>query len=156
MGKTNHNPLLTGVRGRIGDLVIKQYKEGTVITMMPSYTKRKPTRRQKEHRAVFAAAVKYAKAEQLKHILKYGNAGRKESKLIYFAALKAFIAEGTAARWRGEKADPKKIPHFEIIKGRAQIIEEKEIITLRSPVSATNKKVKKAKPAAKVKVKKKK
>ena len=51
MGKTVNNPLLTGVSGRIGDLLIKQYKSGTVITMMPLHNKRrKPTDRQKHQR----------------------------------------------------------------------------------------------------------
>ena len=91
MGKTTTNPLLTGVRGRIGNLVVKQYKHGTVITVMPSYTKRKPTARQKEHRAIFAAAVKFGKAEKLMHLTKKGQAARTESQDIYHKSIQEFM-----------------------------------------------------------------
>ncbi len=91
MARSANNPLLTGLRGRIGNLVIKQYSYGTVITQMPSYTKRKPTPAQKRHRDMFAAAVKYAKAEKLKHIMKHGNAGRAESQDIYHKSIQEFM-----------------------------------------------------------------
>lgn len=91
MAITNNNPLLTGVRGRIGNLVVKQYKNGTVITLMPSYTKRKPTTRQKQHRDIFAAAVKYGRAEKHKHLLQYGQVARTESQDIYHKSIQAFM-----------------------------------------------------------------
>lgn len=91
MGKTTNNPLLTGVRGRIGDLVVKQYKHGTVITVMPSYTKRKPTPGQKTHRAIFAAAVRHGQAEKLKHLTKYGQIARSESQDIYHKSIQEFM-----------------------------------------------------------------
>jgi hypothetical protein len=93
MGKTVNNPLLTGVSGRIGDLLIKQYKSGTVITMMPSHNKnRKPTDRQKHQREVFSAAVKYAKGLRLQHIKQNGAAGRKDGQDIYHAGIRQFMA----------------------------------------------------------------
>ena len=92
MGKTVNNPLLTGVSGRIGDLLIKQYKSGTVITMMPSHNKRrKPTDRQKHQREVFSAAVKYAKVLRLQHIKQYGAAGLKEGQDVYHAGIRKFM-----------------------------------------------------------------
>ena len=93
MGKTVNNPLLTGVSGRIGDLLIKQYKSGTVITMMPSHNKRrKPTDRQKHQREVFRAAVKYAKERHLQHIKQHGAAGRKDGQDIYHAGIREYMA----------------------------------------------------------------
>lgn len=91
MGKTTNNPLLTGVRGRIGDLVVKQYKYGTVITLMPSYTKRKPTPLQKRHRALFAAAVKHGQAEKRKHLKEYGQVARSASQDIYHKSIQEFM-----------------------------------------------------------------
>ena len=111
MGLTNNNPLLTGVRGRIGNLLIKQTKYGTVITLMPDGVKRKPTRRQQQHRDIFAAAIKYAKAMKLEYIVKHGNAGRPESQEIYLAAIKDYVAAAREARFLGPfsmKKDTKK------------------------------------------------
>jgi hypothetical protein len=72
--------------------VIKQYKSGTVITMMPSRNRKKPTDRQKHHREVFSAAVKYAKELRLQHILQNGEDGRNEGQDVYHAGIRAFMA----------------------------------------------------------------
>ena len=79
------------MRGRIGNLLVKQYKNGTVITLMPSYTKRKPTPLQKMHRAYFAEAVKRGKAEKLKHLMQYGQQARTESQDIYHKTIQEFM-----------------------------------------------------------------
>jgi len=93
MGKTVNNPLLTGVSGRIGDLLIKQYKSGTVITMMPSHNKRrKPTERQKRQREIFGVAVKHAKERRLQHIKKHGQAGLKDGQDVYHAGIREYMA----------------------------------------------------------------
>ncbi len=91
MARSDNNPLLTGLRGRIGNLIFKQYSYGTVVTQMPSYTKRKPTPSQKRHRDMFAAAVKYAKAEKLKHLMEHGNAGLAKSQDIYHKSIQEFM-----------------------------------------------------------------
>ena len=92
MAKTNNNPLLTGVSGKIGNLLIKQTKYGTVITQMPERVKKKPTARQKIHRDIFAAAIKYARAAKIAHIRVYHNEGRADSQEIYLAAIKDYVA----------------------------------------------------------------
>jgi hypothetical protein len=56
------NILLIGVSGKLGDIVVKQYKYGTVITKLPDMSKVKSTARQKKQRKRFAAAVAYAKS----------------------------------------------------------------------------------------------
>ena len=92
MASTNNNPLLAGVRGRIGNLVIKQYKYGTVITQMPDFISTEPTEGQKRHRAHFAAAVKYAKEQKRNHINQYGFGAKPESQVIYLQSIRAFMA----------------------------------------------------------------
>ena len=57
------NSLLSQLSGKLGNIVIKRYKNKTVITLMPSKkkkSKRKPTELKKIHEDNFAAAVKYA------------------------------------------------------------------------------------------------
>ena len=64
MARTNSNGLLQGVSGRIGQLVIKQYAYGTVITSIPVMRpskKKKTGSLQNLHREHFAAAVAYAR-----------------------------------------------------------------------------------------------
>src|ERR1044072_7505271 len=42
------NPLLTGARGKVGNIVVKQYGNQTVITAVPDMSRRKLTQKQKE------------------------------------------------------------------------------------------------------------
>lgn len=63
MARSINNPLLTGVRGRIGDIIIKQYSYGTVITKVPDMPKRQELSPLQElRRKHFADAVQYAKS----------------------------------------------------------------------------------------------
>src|SRR6478735_11806023 len=54
------NPLLTGARGKVGNLIVKQYGDQTVITTVPDMSRRKLTQKQKDaneqmHMAIIAA-----------------------------------------------------------------------------------------------------
>ncbi|MCS3798857.1 nucleotidyltransferase domain-containing protein [Niastella sp. OAS944] len=54
------NPLLTGARGKVGNIVVKQYGDQTVITAVPDMSRRKLTQKQKDaneqmHMAIVAA-----------------------------------------------------------------------------------------------------
>ena len=57
------NQLLSMLSGKLGNMVIKRYKEKTVITLRPtpkSKKRRKPTPAKKLYEDNFAAGVKYA------------------------------------------------------------------------------------------------
>ena len=57
------NQLLSQLSGKLGNVVIKKYKDKTVITLLPykkSKKRRKPGTLKKLHENNFAAAVKYA------------------------------------------------------------------------------------------------
>jgi hypothetical protein len=45
------NPLLTGVSGKIKNLVVKQYQDKTVITAVPDMSGRKLSQKQKKAHA---------------------------------------------------------------------------------------------------------
>jgi hypothetical protein len=42
------NPLLTGASGKLGNIIVKQYENQTVITAVPDMSRRKLTQKQKE------------------------------------------------------------------------------------------------------------
>lgn len=61
MAKVTNNPILKGVRGKIGDqIVIKQYSYGTVISAKPDMSRVKKSALQKLGQDTFANAVAYA------------------------------------------------------------------------------------------------
>jgi altronate dehydratase len=61
MAIANLNALFKELKGALGkQIVIKQYKNKTVVTAYPSTKKRKPTKLQSIYRDDFAKAVKYA------------------------------------------------------------------------------------------------
>ena len=63
MARTNNNPILKGVRGKIGDsLVIKQYAHGTVISALPDMSNVKKSALQKLYAKRFGEATAYAKS----------------------------------------------------------------------------------------------
>lgn len=55
------NPLLTGVSGKIKNLVVKQYKDKTVITSVPDMSHRKLSQKQKEGNKRMRLAIFVAK-----------------------------------------------------------------------------------------------
>ncbi|MEO6404394.1 MAG: hypothetical protein ABIY51_02100 [Ferruginibacter sp.] len=62
MGIVEKGSLLSSVRGRVGDLVVKHYKDKIVVTKAPNFGPDKPTKLQKVHRTEFSKAVAYAKS----------------------------------------------------------------------------------------------
>lgn len=93
MARVNNNPLLQGVRGKIGDsFVVKQYNYGTVLSVKPDMSRVKKSELQKLKQSIFAEAVSYAqsiirnpkkKAEYAKRLPK--------GKTVYHAALQEYI-----------------------------------------------------------------
>jgi predicted nucleotidyltransferase len=55
------NPLLTGVSGKIKNLVVKQYKDKTVITSVPDMSHRKLSQKQKQANKQMRLAIFVAK-----------------------------------------------------------------------------------------------
>jgi len=56
------NPLLTGVSGKLKNLVVKQYKDKTVVTAVPDMSRRKLTQKQKDATDKMKMAIICAKA----------------------------------------------------------------------------------------------
>jgi predicted nucleotidyltransferase len=55
------NPLFTGVSGKLKNLVVKQYKDKTVITAVPDMSKRKLSKKQKDANVLMKYAIMSAK-----------------------------------------------------------------------------------------------
>ena len=62
MARTVINTALMELRGRVGDLVFKRYKYGTVVTRVPRMERVKRTAKQLEHQARFAAWADFHRA----------------------------------------------------------------------------------------------
>lgn len=92
MARANKSLLLAGLRGRVGDIVIKQYRYGTVVTKLPDMSKVKTTKLQKKKRKRFKEAVAYAKQiladPEKKAIYKTRI---KKGKTIYHSAISEFL-----------------------------------------------------------------
>ena len=93
MAQSKNNPVLEGVSGKIGNLVIKQYPNGKiVITKMPDMSSVKQSKLQSIYQNQFAEAVKYARAAKrdpqkraaFEKVLKPGQD-------VYHAALSSFL-----------------------------------------------------------------
>jgi hypothetical protein len=93
MARVYNNELLKGVSGKLGELVIKQYKYGIVISKKPSFNKRrKKTELQKLKQDNFKKAVKYAQSI-LKDVKKKKAYAKKLKKgaSVYHAAIKEYL-----------------------------------------------------------------
>jgi predicted nucleotidyltransferase len=64
------NPLLTGVSGKMKNIVVKQYKDKTVISAVPDMSGRKLSEKQKEVNERMQAAIYCARHITANHILK--------------------------------------------------------------------------------------
>lgn len=87
------NEILKQVKGRIGDIVIKQYGDKTVVSKYPDMSNIIPSDSQKEKRSRFAEAVAYAKAINDSTVLREDyvkRVGRVRS--VYQHALKEYLA----------------------------------------------------------------
>lgn len=85
--------MLRSMKGRIGDIVIKQYGDKTVVSKYPDMSNIIPSDSQKEKRSRFAEAVAYAKTINSSPILKADYLKRVgEVRSVYQHALKEFLA----------------------------------------------------------------
>ena len=56
------NPLLTGARGKVGNIIVKQYGNQTVITTIPDMSRRKLTQKQKDANEQMQLAISAAQS----------------------------------------------------------------------------------------------
>lgn len=93
MARADNNPLFQGVRGRIGDIVVKQYSYGTVITKVPDMPKRRRLSELQKYRPQhFRDAVAYAK-DIIRDPKKKAAYAKKlpKGKQVYHAALQEYF-----------------------------------------------------------------
>jgi hypothetical protein len=63
MAKVNLSPLITGIKGRLGDVVFRVSQSGeTFVTRSPDMSAVEWSPAQQDHRQRFKAAIAYAKA----------------------------------------------------------------------------------------------
>src|ERR1041384_7835782 len=93
MARTNSEGILKNVSGKIGkQLVVKQYKDMTVISKYPDMSNVKPSKQQKNNRSLFKEAVAYATAinrnpvKKKEYLKKIG-----EGESVYRYALKEYL-----------------------------------------------------------------
>lgn len=80
------------VNRRIGDIVIKQYGDKTVVSKYPDMSNIIPSSAQKQKRSRFAEAVAYAKTINNSPVLKLDFLKRSGPvKSVYQSALKEFL-----------------------------------------------------------------
>ncbi len=85
-------PTKKKINPRIGDIVIKQYGDKTVVSKYPDMSNIIPSTSQKAKRNRFAEAVAYAKSISSSTILKNDFLKRKgEVKSVYQSALKEYL-----------------------------------------------------------------
>jgi hypothetical protein len=61
MATLRNSLLLRGISGKVGDIIIKQYRYGVVISKAPDVSKVRPTKAQKVKRKSFKEAVAFAR-----------------------------------------------------------------------------------------------
>lgn len=92
MARMKNHVLLSGVRGRIGELVIKQYADGIVISKVPDMSRVKKSKLQQQKQDHFKEAVAYAKSIVCNSQKKTAYAKKlKKGQSVYHAAIKEFM-----------------------------------------------------------------
>jgi hypothetical protein len=93
MAYQNTNLLLSNLHGALGkQLVIKQYKSGTVVTKFPDMSRVRKSRLQEMYQERFARAVAYAQSiiRNPEKKRAYARTVRK-GKPVYYAAIREYL-----------------------------------------------------------------
>jgi hypothetical protein len=86
-------PTKKKINSKLGDIVIKQYGDKTVVSKYPDMSNIVPSSSQKQKRSKFADAVAYAKTISTNPIFKNDFIKRKGAvKSVYQSALKEYLA----------------------------------------------------------------
>ena len=92
MGTVSNHALLAGIKGKVGSVVIKRYKNRIVICAMPDRSSKKPTALQKVKQQKFSDAVQYAKAIVHNPAKKAAYLEKvKEGEQVYHYAIREFL-----------------------------------------------------------------
>ncbi len=93
MALVDKNDLIESLRGRVGKLVFKTYKYGTVVSRLPDMSKVKRTRVQKKNSERFMNAVAYARKVIATPALKkqYEKKADKTGRAVYHLALSDYM-----------------------------------------------------------------
>jgi hypothetical protein len=62
MARTRSSLIVDSIKGRIGEIIIKQYGKRTVVSRVPDMSGIKPTKKQTAKRSKFKEAVAYAQS----------------------------------------------------------------------------------------------
>ena len=92
MARVQKGALISSLRGKVGDFIIRRYRNGYVISKVPDISNIKPTKKQKAKRSRFKDAVAYAqsiirdpeKKAEYKKTLRRG-------KTVYHSAIKEYL-----------------------------------------------------------------
>jgi hypothetical protein len=117
MATGNINFIVRSIRGRMGDVIFKQYRYGTVITKVPDMSKAGSSEKQKTGRSMFKDAVAFARAAVAdpKERERYKRMKGKGSP--YNKAIKAYMkAHSTRDCFRRKKSGPSQPPNKAIIR----------------------------------------
>ena len=94
MARTKNNTLLKNVHGSVGELVVKQYAYGTVITKKPDMSKVKKSESQKKEQNNFKDAVAYAQTIIRNKETKAAYALKlKKGETVYHAAIREYLKQ---------------------------------------------------------------
>ncbi|WP_290796167.1 nucleotidyltransferase domain-containing protein [Flavihumibacter sp. UBA7668] len=119
--KVTGNPLLTGASGKIGNLVVKQYQDKTVITTVPDMSRRKLSPKQKENNELMSMAIIVAKSYKADPRLK-----QRACEILQVPPNKVFRAI---------------VKHFLLSKGEGNLFEETEQEKLDKKTATALKKI---------------
>lgn len=103
MAQIKNNAFAESLSGKLGNLLLKKYSYGTVVSKMPDRSKVKLSSKQKQANKIFQLAVQYAravKADPSKHKL-YAKEVRL-GKSLYHAALSDYLKNESLKRKGGE------------------------------------------------------
>ena len=107
MAQSTTSVILHTMRGAIGkQIVVKQYRNKTVITAYPDMSNVKPSKLQKQKRKKFAAAIGYAQSIINDPVKKAAYAKKlKRGARVYNAAIKEYLARNERAAFKEAKKE---------------------------------------------------
>jgi hypothetical protein len=97
MARVRDNLLVDGFSGKLGDIIFKHYRFGTVVSRRPNMSKVKRTSTQKKNSSRFVEAVKYARSVVASPMLKktYEKKAKKSGRTIYHLALADYMRDAS-------------------------------------------------------------
>jgi hypothetical protein len=92
MARVGKNPILKNAKGRIGNVIVKQYSYGIVLSKRPNMKRVKRSPSQKNEQTRFSKAVRFAQSILRDPKLKAAYAKKlKKGQSVYHAAIKEYL-----------------------------------------------------------------